>query len=71
MPVMDGFEATAAIRALPAEEGGRIPIIALTADAFSENVTACLEAGMNAHVPKPFHEDELIQTIANVLRRKK
>ena len=51
MPVMDGFQATAAIRALPG--GNDIPILAMTANAFDEDRRRCLEAGMNDHVPKP------------------
>ncbi len=50
MPVMNGYEATRAIRALPRE---RIPILAMTANAFAEDEKAALDAGMDAHVPKP------------------
>ncbi len=53
MPVMNGVDATKAIRALDDPWAANIPIIAMTADAFSENVTACLEAGMNGHIAKP------------------
>ncbi len=53
MPVMNGHEATRAIRALPREDAGRIPIIAMTANAFAEDETAALDAGMDAHVAKP------------------
>ncbi|NBK77916.1 response regulator [bacterium D16-76] len=53
MPVMNGYEATRAIRALPREDAGRIPIIAMTANAFAEDEKAALEAGMDAHVAKP------------------
>ena len=52
MPVMDGYEATAAIRGLKREDAG-IPIIAMTADAFSEDIQRCLECGMNDHLAKP------------------
>ena len=52
MPVMTGFEATTAIRALDREDSD-IPIIAMTADAFSEDMKKCLECGMNAHIAKP------------------
>ena len=51
MPVMDGFQATEAIRALPG--GQDIPILAMTANAFDEDRRRCLEAGMNDHIPKP------------------
>ncbi len=52
MPVMDGYEATAAIRGLKREDAD-IPIIAMTADAFSEDIQKCLECGMNDHLAKP------------------
>ena len=52
MPVMDGYEATAAIRGLEREDAD-IPIIAMTADAFSEDIQRCLEHGMNDHLAKP------------------
>ncbi len=53
MPVMNGYEATQAIRALPREDAKSIPIIAMTANAFAEDEKAALDAGMNAHVAKP------------------
>ena len=53
MPEMDGYEATRRIRALPALEAGRIPIIAMTANVFREDIERCLTAGMNDHVGKP------------------
>ena len=53
MPEMNGLDATRAIRALDNEWARSIPIVAMTADAFSENVTACLEAGMDGHIAKP------------------
>ena len=53
MPVMNGIDATKAIRALDDPWASGIPIIAMTADAFSENVAACLAAGMNGHIAKP------------------
>ena len=52
MPVMNGIEATKAIRALDDSWASHIPIIAMTADAFSENVSECLAAGMNGHIAK-------------------
>ena len=54
MPVMDGFQATAAIRRLPAGRGARLPIIALTANAMQGDEQACLNAGMNAFLAKPY-----------------
>jgi len=54
MPVMDGFEATAAIRTLPEGRGQRLPIIALTANAMQGDEQKCLGAGMNGFLAKPF-----------------
>jgi len=53
MPVLDGFDATRAIRAAKNSQGRRIPIIAITANAFDEDRERCLAAGMNAHISKP------------------
>ena len=53
MPVMDGLTATKAIRALNRPDAGIIPIIAMTANAFAEDVQRCLDSGMNAHLAKP------------------
>ena len=65
MPVMDGFQATAAIRALPG--GQNIPILAMTANAFDEDRRRCLEAGMNDHVPKPVEPRHLYQALVKWL----
>lgn len=54
MPKMDGLAATKAIRALNRPDAARIPIIAMTGNAFQEDVRECLDAGMNAHIAKPF-----------------
>jgi HPt (histidine-containing phosphotransfer) domain-containing protein len=61
MPVMDGLEATSLIRQMP--EGESVPIVAMTANAFSEDKALCLAAGMNAHVAKPFTADGLLTTL--------
>ncbi|MCI8849646.1 MAG: response regulator [Oscillibacter sp.] len=58
MPVMSGYEATRAIRALDRADAS-LPIIAMTADAFSEDIKKCLECGMNAHVAKPIDVREI------------
>ena len=65
MPVMNGYEATKAIRAL--QDGGRIPIIALSANAFEEDKKASLNAGMNDHVAKPINAKELFAAMAKFM----
>lgn len=63
MPIMNGYEATTAIRALERPDAQEIPIIAMTADAFSEDIKHCLECGMNAHTAKPINLDELVSLL--------
>jgi PAS domain S-box-containing protein len=63
MPEMDGLEATLRIRALEGPRG-RVPIIALTAQAFTEQVAACQDAGMDSHLAKPFEIDALLAAVA-------
>ncbi len=63
MPVMNGYEATGAIRAMDDEYCKRIPIIAVSANAYDEDVQACLAAGMNAHIAKPYNPDELLRLL--------
>ncbi len=65
MPVMDGFDATREIRK---GSGAATPIVALTANVIKEEVDKCLEAGMNAHVGKPFRAEELKNTMANLIQ---
>ena len=60
MPVMNGYEATRAIRAAEGEYFSRLPIIAMSANAYDDDVRACLESGMNAHIAKPFNPEALI-----------
>ena len=67
MPVMDGFEATRTIRSLPESSLAGIPIIAMTANAFKEDVQATLDAGMEAHIAKPIDVDILMKTLTDVL----
>ena len=70
MPKMNGYEATKAIRSLDDRPDGRtIPIIAMTANAFAEDVQASLDAGMNGHLSKPIVMDEVVKTIARNLNR--
>lgn len=67
MPVMGGIEATKIIRKLDREDAARIPIIAMTANAFSDDISDCLAAGMDAHLPKPIEVDKMVKTIAKFL----
>ncbi|MBU2978697.1 hybrid sensor histidine kinase/response regulator [Alteromonas sp. C1M14] len=68
MPVMDGFEATKRIRALPGKLSS-LPIIALTANAFSEDQEACLNAGMDGYLSKPVRRYQLLNKLAEVYYR--
>lgn len=70
MPVMNGYEATKAIRMLKREDASKIPIIAMTANAFVEDVKEALDAGMNVHVAKPIDMDLLRKTIYQWIKRK-
>ena len=67
MPVMDGYAAARAIRALPRPDGGTIPIVAMTANAFVEDIRACEEAGMNAHLAKPVSMQQLTDVMLSQL----
>ncbi|MCP1109572.1 ATP-binding protein [Ohessyouella blattaphilus] len=67
MPVMDGYEATEKIRSSGLERAETIPIIAMTANAFAEDVKKCLAAGMNGHIPKPVDVKVLYQTLFEML----
>ena len=67
MPVMDGLEATRAIRALNRPDAKTIPIIAMTANAFDEDVQQSLQAGMNAHLSKPVEPEHLYQTMNDLI----
>lgn len=67
MPVMDGLEATKAIRMLEREDAKKIPIIAMTANAFEEDRKACLDAGMDEHIGKPIDIPLLKRTITKAI----
>lgn len=70
MPELDGLSATRAIRGMDRPDA-QLPIIAMTANLFDEDVAACLAAGMDAHIPKPLEAGQMIRTIAEWLERKK
>jgi two-component system sensor histidine kinase/response regulator len=67
MPVMDGIEATCAIRAREREQGGHLPIIAVTAHAALKDRTRCLEAGVDRYLTKPLNSELLRQALAELL----
>ena len=66
MPVMNGYEATAAIRSLPGEKG-KLPIVAMTANAFAEDVQLAKNTGMNGHIAKPLDMNKLNDVLENWL----
>ena len=70
MPEMDGLEASAAIRALNRPDAATVPIIAMTANAFDEDVQRSLQVGMNAHLSKPVEPEHLFQTLEELIWEK-
>ena len=68
MPVMNGFEATKAIRSLDSERANT-PIIAMTANVLKEEVDLCYQAGMNDFIGKPFDTKELLNKIFNLINK--
>ena len=68
MPVMDGLEATKVIREMKRCDAKTIPIIALTANAFDEDVHRSLQAGLNAHLSKPVEPESLYETLQSLIR---
>ncbi len=68
MPVMNGYDAARAIRALPGGRGAAVPIIAMTANAFEEDRQKALQAGMNGHIAKPIDVRRLFETLNETLR---
>ena len=69
MPVMNGLDATRAIRALPREDAKNIPIIAMTANAFDEDIKATHEAGMNEHLTKPVVLEDVFKVLSKYYRK--
>ncbi|MDR1578161.1 MAG: response regulator [Deltaproteobacteria bacterium] len=68
MPIMDGYQASEAIRGLPRPDAKKIPIIALTANAFKDDIEKALKAGMNAHIAKPVKLDKIVETICKSMK---
>ncbi|MBQ6384491.1 MAG: response regulator [Clostridia bacterium] len=68
MPVMDGLEATRTIRTMNRADAKTVPIIALTANAFDEDVQRSMQAGLNAHLSKPVEPEALFETLENLIR---
>lgn len=70
MPNVDGYEATRRIRALQRTDANLVPIIAMTANAYKEDVSSALAAGMDAHISKPIHLEQLLQTLQHFIGEK-
>ena len=70
MPIMDGLTATQTIRAMKREDAQRIPIFAMTANAFVDDIASCRKAGMNEHLAKPLDQAKLLNTIRDYISRK-
>jgi CheY-like chemotaxis protein len=68
MPVMDGLEATKTIRSLDRPDAKQIPVIALTANAFDEDVQRSMQAGLNAHLSKPVEPESLFNTLESLIK---
>ena len=69
MPIMDGLEATRQIRALDRPDAKTVPIVAMTANAYTEDVKACLDAGMNGHIAKPIEPNNMFKKIVKNIRK--
>ena len=66
MPVMDGLEAARQIRTLNRKDTKEVPIIAMTANAFQDDIRECIDAGMNAHIAKPIDIEKVKMTIFDI-----
>ena len=64
MPVMDGYEAARQIRKMNREDAAQVPIIAMSADVYTEDISRCTQAGMNGHIAKPVDPDRLTEELA-------
>lgn len=69
MPVMDGLESTRQIRTLNRIDTKEIPIIAMTANVFQDDIRDCIDAGMNGHIAKPIQIDKLLLMLAEVIKQ--
>jgi len=69
MPIMDGLEATRRIRKLPMCERGKLPIVAMTANVFKDDIEACLAAGMDDHISKPLDVDKVFEKLRQYKRK--
>lgn len=69
MPIMDGYEATKAIRSLPRRDVTSLPILAMTANAFEEDKERALQNGMNGHIAKPIYIDILYNTLQKIWQK--
>ena len=67
MPIMDGYAATRAIRALPRPDAAEIPILAMTANTFAEDIARAHEVGMNGHIAKPIDIPKLMQMLRQTI----
>ena len=67
MPVMTGYDAAVAIRSLKRTDR-KLPIIAMTADAFSDDIQRCLDCGMNEHIAKPIDVDQVLEILENYIK---
>ena len=70
MPVMSGYDATIAIRNYEKDHDIYTPIYAITASAYGSDVRKCLDVGMDAHISKPFHKNQILETVARALDSK-
>jgi len=68
MPEMDGYEATKLIRAMDIDKARTIPIIAMTANVFKDDIERCMSVGMNAHIGKPIAFEEVLKRLREYLK---